>query len=92
MARVIVTLKVMPTSPEVDMTQLQSDAEAKIKAKGADNNIKAEVIPIAFGLKAIHFTFSIDETKGSPDPIAEAIEELDNCQSAEVIMVSRALG
>ena len=53
MASVVVTIKLMPESPETDMAALQKSAEKTITAFGG-RPAKADVEPIAFGLKALN--------------------------------------
>lgn len=91
MAQVVATIKVMPEGPDTDLEALQTEAEKEIKEFGADIG-KAEIEPIAFGLKALNMTFVLDESLGSPDPIAEKIAELDGVNSAETTDVRRAVG
>ena len=91
MAQVVATIKVMPEGPDTDLEALQTEAENKIKEFGADVG-KSEIEPIAFGLKALNMTFVLDESLGSPDPLAEKIAELDGVNSAETTDVRRAVG
>lgn len=92
MALVIVTLKVMPEDPEIDLGELRDKAVQIIIEFGGKVTGDPEEEPVGFGLKAVILKFSVDESKGSPDPIAEKIEELEGVKSAQVTMVSRALG
>lgn len=93
MVKVIVTLKIMPESPDVDLDKIKDDAGNIItEAEGIVNKEHIKEEPVGFGLKAVIMSFAIDESKGSPDPIAEKIAELEDVKSAEVTMVSRALG
>lgn len=91
MAVVIVTLKVMPEDPEVSLDKIKEEAEKAIKDFGGIMK-GTEEEPVGFGLKALVIKFSVDESKGSPDPVAEAIEGMEGIRSAQVTMVSRALG
>lgn len=92
MAKVIVTLKIMPEDPEVNLDDVKSKAEEVIKGWEGSIN-RTEIEPVGFGLKALIIAFAVDEKKGSPDPIAEDIaKKVPGVRSAEVIMVSRALG
>ena len=91
MAVVIVTLKIMPESPETSLDEIKEKARKIITDfEGIVKDTKEE--PVGFGLKAVVMSFSVDESKGSPDPVAEAIEKLEGIRSAQVTMVSRALG
>jgi len=73
MANAVVTIKIMPESPEVDLKTLEKKAKEEIKKFTGESETKTEIEPVAFGLKAIKIIFVVDEKKGSPDPIAEKI-------------------
>lgn len=91
MAKVIVTLKIMPDSPETDLAAVQESAEKEITGFGGAP-AKVEIEPIAFGLKALKIYFIMDESKGATDPLEEKISTLDGVHSVEVIDVRRAIG
>jgi len=92
MANAVVTIKIMPESPESDLTKIEAEAKAKIAEFAGEGQTKTTIEPVAFGLKSINIIFVVDEAKGSPDPIAEEIARLDNVNSAEVTDVRRAIG
>jgi translation elongation factor aEF-1 beta len=92
MALVIVTLKVMPEDPEINLADLRDKAVKIITDFGGKVQGEPEEEPVGFGLKAMILKFSADESKGSPDPVAEKIEQIEGVRSAQVTMVSRALG
>jgi translation elongation factor aEF-1 beta len=54
--------------------------------------MKVSVEPVAFGLKSLNIIFVMDESLGSPDPLAESISEFEDVASAEITDVRRALG
>ncbi len=93
MAQAIVTLKIMPESPEVDLAALRTAAEEKIDDfVGESSEKRSEEEPIAFGLKALKITFVMDESQGSTESLEQAIAGLDGVQSVDVVDVRRALG
>jgi|YelNatPaOPRAMG01_1025707.scaffolds.fasta_scaffold11116_3 elongation factor 1-beta len=92
MADVIVKLKVMPTSPELDLSKLQAEIEQKIKKFGAKHMHSVTKEPVAFGLNALIFTFLIDEAKSNLDLLENDIKSLSEIQSVEIIDVRRAIG
>ena len=92
MANAIVTIKIMPISPEADLAKIEESAKEKIKTFAGEGETKTEEEPIAFGLKALKIIFVMDENKGSPDPLAEDINSLEEVNSAEVVDVRRAIG
>lgn len=92
MANAIVTVKIMPVSPEVDLKALEEKALAAIKQHTGDTETKTEIEPVAFGLKALKITYVIDEQKGSTEPVEKALAALEGVNSVDVIDVRRAIG
>lgn len=92
MARVVVTLKIMPESPEVDLNSIESKAKAKILEFSKNSEMRSHQEPIAFGIKAIKITFVMDESKGATDSLEEDIKAIDGVNSVEAIDVRRAIG
>ena len=90
MANVVITMKLMPESPETDLEALAVKAEEVISTVGEVG--KKEFEPVAFGLKAVLLTFVMDENKGSTDDIEKTISDFDEVASAEVTDVRRAVG
>ncbi len=92
MAQVIVTLKIMPESPEVDLGSIEQEAKAKIIEFSQSKELKTEQEPIAFGLKALKIIFVMDENKGSTDSLEESIKTISGVNSVEAVDVRRAIG
>lgn len=92
MGSVIVTLKIMPESPDVDLEALEGTVKAKITETTGDDEFKSEQEPIGFGLKALKITFIVDEDKGSTDALEEAIAAIEGVNSVEAVDVRRAMG
>ncbi len=91
MAKVIITLKIMPESPDSNLKHIEEKATKLIKAFGGDVG-KVEIEPIAFGLKAIKLIFISDENKGGTEDLEAKISDLDEVNSVEAIDVRRAIG
>ena len=91
MANVIIKLKIMPEGVETDLKALAVKVGEKIKKAGGEQVSHIEE-PIAFGLKALIFTFLRDEKKGSSEPLEKELEEMKEVNSAEVVDVRRAFG
>lgn len=89
-AYVVLTYRVMPTSPDVDMAKLQKDLTTVI-AKDSKGEPKFEIKPFAFGLKAIEVTFMMDESKGC-DAIEDTMRKVHGVENLEVLRLDRALG
>ena len=92
MADVIITLKIMPESPEIDLDKIEEESKKKIEEFAGEGETKSEKVPLAFGLNSLNIIFVMDESKGSPDPVEESIKAIEGVQSVEVIDVRRALG
>ena len=93
MAQAVVTIRVMPESPETDMHKLQHAAELAIDHfVGEKHEKRAAIEPVAFGLKSLKVTFVMDEAKGGTEPLEQAIEKIEGVQSVEVTDVRRAVG
>jgi len=92
MARVVITLKIMPSSPQIDLAKIEQEAKAKIADFSQNDEMKSEQEPIAFGLKALKITFVMDESKGSTDALEEDIKGIEGVNSVETVDVRRAIG
>ncbi|MBT3690840.1 elongation factor 1-beta [Candidatus Woesearchaeota archaeon] len=93
MTDVVLTIKIMPESPEVNMEDLETKVKSEIKKFiNEDSDMKTEIEPVAFGLNALKIIFVMDESIGSPDPLEESIEKFEEVASVEVVDVRRALG
>lgn len=90
MATVIITIKIMPETADVDLTELAERAKKAI-AKLGGNVAKTEQQPIAFGLKSLNLMLTADESKGTEE-FEKAASELEGVQSAQVIDYRRAIG
>lgn len=91
MADVIVTVKIMPTSPESRLDTIEEKAKHEIAEFGGEVG-KVDYEPIAFGLKALVLVFVMDESLGSTDELEEKIRAISGVQSVEVTDVRRAIG
>ena len=91
MADVIITLKIMPESPETDLGALESLATAHIAKFGGEVG-KVEKEPIAFGLVALKLLFVMDEKIGSTEALENTIAGEAGVNSVEITDVRRAIG
>lgn len=89
MGEVFITLKIMPTSPDVNIGELRDKAKAKAEELGAKIfDVKEE--PIAFGLVAIMLTVIWPEEK-DPDVVESELAKVENVNSVQVTDVRRAI-
>ena len=91
MATVIITLKIMPASPDENLSKIEEEAKKLIEKYGGKFH-KTEIEPIAFGLNAVKIIFVVDESKGSTDALEEKISSMKSVASVEVVGVTRSLG
>ena len=92
MADVIITLKIMPENPEVNLEELEVKINEEIKSFCGETQTKTEIEPVAFGLKALKIIFVMDESKGATDELEKKISKLQSVNSVDVVDVRRALG
>lgn len=87
MARVVMTLRIMPDGVEVDLDDLLRRIKAVIP-DGTDLGA-TETQPVAFGLKALRMNLARDESLGGTDDIEQAISTVEGVSQVEVERVSR---
>lgn len=91
MATVIVTMKLMPSSPDENLESIKSAAARMITEFGGTVG-KTELEPIAFGLKAVVFMFAMDESLGGTEELEAKIAAVQGVNSVQVTDVRRAIG
>lgn len=85
-----VKIKVLPTSPEVDLEKLKGALKILVEKNGGKNcNFEEE--PIAFGLKALIAFFAWPEEL-ELEPLEEKMKENEEVSSVQVIDMRRAFG
>lgn len=90
MGTALVKLKIMPTSPDVNLEEIKQNSKEIIeKNKGEKTSFNEE--PVAFGLKAVIASFSIDESN-ELEPIEESLKKIENVNSVQVADMRRAFG
>jgi elongation factor 1-beta len=85
MGEVAVTLRLMPESPEVDLTRL----EAAIKERVKVHSISRE--PIAFGLEALRVVAVVPDAAGGTEPLEQELASLSGVGNVQVIGLTRLL-
>ncbi len=91
MAKIIVTIKIMPKTVETDLKKIEEEAKKIIESFG-EKLAKTEVEPIAFGLNALKLTFLWEESRGGVDPVEEKLSKIEGVLNVQVIDVRRAIG
>lgn len=93
MAKVIVTARVMPVSPDVNLSDLQSKVlEVLAEFAGKDSDKRVTVSPVAFGLSALDIIFILDDSMGIPDSMETKVCEIEGVNSFQITDVRRAIG
>ena len=90
MGTALVTIKIMPESPDSDLEDIQEKAKKVVEEKGGEKT-STKTEPIAFGLNAVILNFALDESN-QIDPIEEELRKIEQVNSAEVIDFRRAFG
>ena len=92
MANAIITFKIMPESPDVELEKIKEEAKKIAKEAGAMGEMLVEEQPIAFGLKAVIVKAMYKVEGGEFDAIAGKMKDIEKVQSAEVANMDLALG
>ncbi len=91
MAEVVITMKLMPESPDVNWDYVYEKVNEVIKKHKGEVGKKEEK-PVAFGLKALEIIFVVDESSGSTEALEQEVSEIQGIESVEITDVRRALG
>lgn len=84
-----IKIKIMPTSPEVNLEEIKEEAKTLIEQKDG-KNCKFEEEPIAFGLKAIIAFFAWPEEQ-ELEKLEEALKKIKDVNSVQVIDIRRLI-
>ena len=92
MANAIITFKLMPESPEVNLEPIKQKAQELARKHGAIGQMQVKEDPIAFGLKAVLIMamYKVEDTNF--DAIAEEMGTIEGVHSSEVATMDLALG
>ncbi|MBI2546653.1 elongation factor 1-beta [Candidatus Woesearchaeota archaeon] len=91
MASVVITLRVMPDTPEADLHAIEKRVSELVQEFGGSVG-KVEHIPVAFGLKSLNVIFVMDESLGSTEELEKEAAAIPHVNSVEVTDVRRAIG
>jgi len=91
MAEVVVTVRLMPESPEQDLKILEDKAKIAIENFGGEVG-KVDIVPVGFGLNSLNLIFVMDEAIGSTDELEKELAGIIGVESVEVTDVRRAIG
>lgn len=93
MANAIVTFKIMPESPEIDLEAIKEKAFSIAKENGSKGEMQGKIEPVAFGLKQlmVYAMYEVNDNNDF-DAIASKMGELEGVQSSEVHNMDLAMG
>ena len=92
MAKAIITFKLMPESPDVDLEAVKAKALEIAQEAGSIGQMQTKIEPIAFGLNAVLILAIYDVEGADFDGIAQKMSEIEGVQNAEVAKMDLALG
>ena len=92
MAKAIITFRLMPESPEVNLAPIKENALIIAKKHGSIGEMQAREDPIAFGLKAVLILAMYTVEGNDFDAIAAEMGTIEHVQSSEVAKMDLALG
>jgi len=87
MGKAGITIKTMPTSPEVNLEEIKTKIQEVVESEEG-KILEHNEEPVAFGLKAIVTRFQWDEQKESEEIVGK-VESIENVNSCQVIDVRR---
>lgn len=90
MATVVIIVKLLPESPDVDLNKMKTDVKKSLEPHGA-KNITFEERPIAFGLKALMVKTDMPEEKGT-DLVEDLLSKVEKVSSVTIEDYRRAFG
>lgn len=91
MGKVIVTIRILPEKPEIDLNLIEEKGK-KIINKFAEF-IKSETFSIGFGIKQLNIIMLLDEDKAELlEVIENELKTIKGVANIEIIDVRRAIG
>ena len=90
MAKMFITLKIMPDDQDTDLNSIKNEA-IKIITDFGGSFKEDSLEPVAFGLKALKIMYLIDESKGV-DELCELLSAVNGIGNVEAVDMRRAIG
>jgi len=93
MAIAALKIKIMPDSPEADLSKIEESTKKIVKDFESENAKvhSIEIEDVAFGLKAMIVTFAWPE-QIEQEKIEEKLRNIEHVESVEVVDFRRAVG
>ena len=90
MSIVAVKIKIMPSSPEVSLSEIEVHIKEILERNGVKNP-QFTIEPIAFGLKALIVMFGWPEER-ELDTLEAELQRISDVSSVQIIDIRRAIG
>jgi len=87
MGKVIITLRVLPESPDVDINYILEEVKKEISRIGG-SYLQHSIKPFAFGINSIEIKFTYPDKEFKEEELIEKINSIQGVSSAEVINVT----
>ena len=80
---VIMTFKIMPKDPSVDLDGMETEIKSKLNVTSIDRE------PVAFGLNSLKVVANVPETDGAADKAEDDLNAIEGVGGVEVISMTR---
>mgnify|MGYP001365253363 CR=1 FL=1 len=82
MGKVLATIKIMPESPDIDMSKLKNEIQSSIPKNAEIYKIEEE--PVAFDLTALKIMVIVDEAAGGTENVEKNLSKIKNVKNIEL--------
>jgi len=82
MGEVVATIRIMPESPDIDMSKLKNKIRSSIPESAELYKIEEE--PVAFGLIALNIMVIVDDAAGGTENVEENLSKIEGVSNIEV--------
>ncbi|MDI3484310.1 MAG: elongation factor 1-beta [Methanobacteriaceae archaeon] len=89
MGEVVATIKLMPESPDVDMSKLKAKIQSSIPKDAELYKIEEE--PVAFGLIALNVMVVVDDAAGGTENVENNLSKIEGISNIEVTDLRRLI-
>ncbi|BAW32232.1 MAG TPA: elongation factor 1-beta [Methanothermobacter sp.] len=89
MGEVLATIKIMPESPEIDMSKLKNEIQSSIPKSAELYKIEEE--PVAFGLIALKIMVIVDDAAGGTENVEKNLSKIEGVSNIEVTDLRRLI-
>jgi elongation factor 1-beta len=84
MAKVLLTIRVMPEDVNTDLESIKNEISSKIGAQ-------IKEVPIAFGIVSLYVSTIIEDKEGEIEKVEKLLKEIKGVGEIEVLEITRTL-